>query len=434
MEAWQEALQLFESLGQPGSAATVSLEMAWCLVTTGRLEEAVETAQRSLSRLDEDPECQARLLGVSGAAGGLSGRYDPGAGMIDAGLAIAAHVGDDGLLGHLMIDKASHRFAFMEVAEVAELGYEAARLLRSAGALWELANGLGFLAISLVQLGRFKEAAEVDGDLEPLAQRLGHHFALIGFALRARGQRNFYVSGRLDALETFARQDLELCRSAGMPWLTSHSMTWLGLASFWRGDWNVAGERFEEATRLEAPAFLQGFDRGFLILHRTYAGPARDGLAMLDELAAELPRVGQPNTWGSWRLLLSAVEALVIAGQDDRAALLYPAVLDCQKTGVVTAVPDGRLVERVAGIAAAAGRQWEAAEEHFRNALCQADELPHQLEQAETRRFFARMLLERDGPGDRAKATQMAAEAADLYRRRGMPRHIELAAGLLNAS
>jgi tetratricopeptide (TPR) repeat protein len=211
-------------------------------------------------------------------------------------------------------------------------------------------------------------------------------------------------------------------------------MTWLGLASFWGGDWNVAGERFEEATRLEAPAFLQAFDRGFLILHRMYAGAARDGLAMLDELAAELPRVGQPNTWGSWRLLLSAVEALVVAGQNDRAASLYPAVVECQKTGSVTAVPDGRLLERVAAIAAAAGRQWEAAEEHFLDALRQADELPHRLEQAETRRFYARMLLERDGPGDRAEAAQMAAEAADLYRRMGMPRHFELAAGLLNAS
>jgi hypothetical protein len=109
-------------------------------------------------------------------------------------------------------------------------------------------------------------------------------------------------------------------------------------------------------------------------------------------------------------------------------------VVECQKTGSVTAVPDGRLLERVAAIAAAAGRQWEAAEEHFLDALRQADELPHRLEQAETRRFYARMLLERDGPGDRAEAAQMAAEAADLYRRMGMPRHFELAAGLLNAS
>lgn len=68
---------------------------------------------------------------------------------------------------------------------------------------------------------------------------------------------------------------------------------------------------------------------------------------------------------------------------------------------------------------------------HFRIALRQAEELPHLPEQAHTRRFFAGMLLERDGPGDRAEATRMATEAADLYRHMGMPRHVELAAGLL---
>jgi hypothetical protein len=73
-----------------------------------------------------------------------------------------------------------------------------------------------------------------------------------------------------------------------------------------------------------------------------------------------------------------------------------------------------------------AGRAWDDAEAHFRTALRQAEELPHRPEQAHIRRFFARMLLERDGPGDRAEAAQLAAEAADLYRRMGMPRHLAM--------
>jgi hypothetical protein len=48
--------------------------------------------------------------------------------------------------------------------------------------------------------------------------------------------------------------------------------------------------------------------------------------------------------------------------------------------------------------------------------------------------FCAQMLLEGDGPGDRAEAAQRPADAADLYRRMGMPRYLELAAGLLNTS
>ena len=76
-----------------------------------------------------------------------------------------------------------------------------------------------------------------------------------------------------------------------------------------------------------------------------------------------------------------------------------------------------------------AGRSWDDAEAHFRTALGQADELPHLPEQAHTRRFFAQMLLERDGSGDRAEAVRMAGQAADLYRQMGMPRHLAMVVG-----
>jgi hypothetical protein len=123
-------------------------------------------------------------------------------------------------------------------------------------------------------------------------------------------------------------------------------------------------------------------------------------------------------------------------GEHDRAAAFYDLVVECTERtrAICPNYNDMRLLERAAGIAAAAGRCWDDAEEHFRTTLRQAAGLPHLPEQAHTRRFLARMLLERDGPGDRAEAAQMAAEAADLYRRMGIPRHFELAAGLLNAS
>jgi len=72
------------------------------------------------------------------------------------------------------------------------------------------------------------------------------------------------------------------------------------------------------------------------------------------------------------------------------------------------------------------GRSWRAAERHSRTALRPPEELPPLPTRAHSRRFFARMLLERDGPGDRAEATRMAAEAADLYRAMGMPRHLAM--------
>ena len=61
----------------------------------------------------------------------------------------------------------------------------------------------------------------------------------------------------------------------------------------------------------------------------------------------------------------------------------------------------------------------------------QAHELPVVIEQPEVRRWSARMLIDRDGPGDRAKAREPLAEAVAMYRKIGMPKHVEMAEALL---
>ncbi|MCJ7831701.1 MAG: DUF4071 domain-containing protein [Dehalococcoidia bacterium] len=83
-------------------------------------------------------------------------------------------------------------------------------------------------------------------------------------------------------------------------------------------------------------------------------------------------------------------------------------------------------------MAAAAGEQWEKAEEHYRTALRQAHEIPVVIEQPEVRRWYARMLIDRNGPGDREKARQLLTEAIEGYRRIGMPKHVEMADALLS--
>ena len=85
----------------------------------------------------------------------------------------------------------------------------------------------------------------------------------------------------------------------------------------------------------------------------------------------------------------------------------------------------------MAGIAAAAAGQWEKAEEHYKTALRQAHELPHKIEQPEVRRWYARMLLDRDAPGDRDRARELLTEAIEMYRRIGMPKHVQMAERML---
>ncbi len=61
----------------------------------------------------------------------------------------------------------------------------------------------------------------------------------------------------------------------------------------------------------------------------------------------------------------------------------------------------------------------------------QAHELPVVIEQPEVRRWYARMLIDRDGPGDRAKARELLAEAVAMYTKIGMPKHVEMAEEML---
>jgi hypothetical protein len=163
-----------------------------------------------------------------------------------------------------------------------------------------------------------------------------------------------------------------------------------------------------------------------------YAGDHYGAFAILHENRAWLPLSGQPNTRGSWWMLMLVIEGLVILGEQAQAALLYQLACELVGTGAVLFWPNCRFTQTIAGVAAAAARRWGAAEDHFQIALQQAKVFPHLLEQAEIHRFHAMMLRDRATPGDREKARKLLREALESYTHIGMPRHIEMTKSLLH--
>jgi hypothetical protein len=119
--------------------------------------------------------------------------------------------------------------------------------------------------------------------------------------------------------------------------------------------------------------------------------------------------------------LFGLVEALYLCGFTDDAAALAPLVEKVLEHGPDWISFDGRLVHTRAGVAAAAGCNWEAAERHFTEAELHAKRMNNRLEETELRRLRARMLLDRDGPGDRARAGELLKKALIDYRTFGMP-------------
>ena len=430
---WHEAVDAYEALGDEAAVGRVALQAAYGLLWAFRAEESFEIAQRALAMLGEAVTGdRARLLAHAGCmiAAADESAHEVGDDFSRQGLAIADQLDDPTVRGHCLQSLCLQRWAFMRQAECAEAGLQAAELLRAAGDLWGVASVLGFATIGVAEMGRFGEALSLVEELDPLCERIGNYPALMQ-ARRVRAVIAFCTAPDLAALEAFARADLELTANAGMPWFDHQSFAWLGLAHFLAGDWDAAGGHFQEAFKGEPMSILNGWNRALLFEHLAYAGDRAGAMALLDKAEDNrLPVAGRPNAWGRWMMLLSAVEGLYVMGERDRAARLYDLVVECiqQTRAVCPNYYDARLPERAAGIAAAAGRRWDDAERHFRTALQQSADLPHLPEQAHTRRFFAAMLLERDGPGDRAAANQMAAEAAELYRRMGMPRHLAMVA------
>jgi class 3 adenylate cyclase/tetratricopeptide (TPR) repeat protein len=427
---WREALAAYEELGDAEAVGNVCADITIQLLWGARYVEALEISRRGLVALGEQVNAdRCRLLGCAGMTLSMAGFYTAGDGMIAQAVALAQELGDERLLGEALRYKTGQHYAYMQLREVVDTGRRAEELLRSTGDLWRLASVLWYLQWALLFLGRFEEVAEIGEELEPSASRLGHLGALL-VATRVRAVRELMLTADIDSTEEFARGDLELCRSADMPWI-SLSYSWLGLAHFWRGRWEEALEHSQQAVKLEPPGFIAGGDWSLLFLWRAYAGDRDTALAMLEQRRDKLPRPGQPNTLGAWPMLCGVVEGLAVLAEREEAAKLYPLILEAIDTGVPTNWANGRLFQSVAGMAAAAGGQWDVAEEHYQKALRQAHDLPVVIEQPEVRRFYARMLIDRDALGDRDKAREFLTEAIATYRRIGMPKHVEMAEALL---
>lgn len=428
LAAWYEALAIYEELGQADAVGRVCCEIGWQLGLTVRLDEAVAVARRGLGALGDRRSAErARLLASAATSLSLTGCHGEDRQLLEEALELACQLGDGRLLGEVLTAESIVHFTRMQFPASADAAMRAAELHRSDGALWELTQALGMVPHALVYAGRVSEVPDVLDELDPMAERLGN-LAGLTWGRRARAGLELLADPDLTRFAAFARRDVDFCESAGMRW-ASDSYTFLGLAEFWRGRWEEAEAHLTEAGRREITPPYRGRNAAYLFLYHAYASRRHDAMAMLD--SADLPRPGQENALGPWMMMLAAVEGPAVMGERQEAAALYPSVLEAMATGSAIRFLDVRFLDTVAGIAAGAGDRWDAAQSHFEAALHLASVMPNRLEQAEARRFYGQMLIERDAPGDLARAAPLVAEAVHGYRQLRMPRHQALAEGLL---
>jgi tetratricopeptide (TPR) repeat protein len=426
----REAIEIYINLHDREMIGRSFIELTEALVWVGRYQEAADTAQRGLTYLPTDFSAdRVRLLAAFAAACAPVAGYAPADEALREGLNIASQLSDPKLEARLRDVRLNVNFHFLRLQEAAAGASRSEQSGGSAASPWRRGQELLLLHQVLLYLGRSEEALRIADELEPLAGKIGQSFSL-AICARDRAWREFGKTADLAKLETSLGQVLKSHRKS-YPVLEVFSEVYLSLVDYIRGNWTGALLHAQASCGSGPESHAAGIGTGMLFRQLAYAGDRDGAFAILDQKRAWLPHSGQHNTRGSWFMFALVIEGLAMLGELGQATELYPFVSDLLETGAVALWPIRRFTRTIAGIAASAARQWEAAEEHFQIALNQAESFPDRLEQAEIRRFHTMMLIDRAAPRDREKAQTLLKEALETYTQIGMPRHVDLTQTLL---
>ena len=417
---WEEALTAYERLGEVDRLGKLCSELALQMAWEARWEECLQVVGRGLSALaDRETEDRVRLLGLGGLIISAAGNHDAAEGMLEQASDMATRIGDRQLVSYLPVARAIHEYNYARFHKVIENGEPGMEALRDDGAIWDLVSVGPWVAFSHVIYGRLDRATTIVDEVAPLADRLGH----LGSQLLIHRIRTFgrlAVSPDLDAWERSAREDLERCRRAKLPW-DSHSFVWLGIASLWRGRLDQAIEHLREAVSLEPPGAYSGIATGFLVLGLAHAGRGEEAMAVFDDFRSRNVSPDGPATLGAAMLYGTGAEAAAVIGDADRANQLLALLDEALEPNLPLRGWDFAMVDRIRGMCLAVTGRLDEAEVRFQRALRLAADIPVTLEQPQTRLWYGRMLLQRGAQADVDRAREVLTEAKAGFDRFGMP-------------
>lgn len=424
--AWNRALSLLEVFGCDEAVAALCWDLCRQLGWAYRFPEMVVVARRACAAVGERESPQrARVLGIMGLALALTGEPETADRHAEEARALAEASGDEHVLADVGFTETFHHYFFMRLTRTVEVGWRAAKALRAVGDLWTLAETLAFLDVGLVFQGHFGESAALHHELDPLVDRLRHRGAA-STALRNRFASAAAERADLEELERLAQLQFRTAYETNNAGWLSFSRTLRGIVEFWRGDWERARSWMAEAVTTAGPFWVHS-QEGWLMVLDAWSGASEAVIRRFGELEPVLPRAGRANLIGSWTLAGLAAEAVGLVGGRETARRLHDLVGEALATGTVMRQFDGRLLQTIAGSAAAAAGRCDAAEQHFEIAMRQAHELPHRLELPHASHAYARFLVE---CGDLTRACEHARDAERGYSALGMWRHADLARAL----
>jgi len=427
---WLEALDLMEGTAEVDRLSKMAWEVGFQLAWQNRLSEGAELLEKTLARVGDEPSrARTRLLA-------LLGHYRTNCGLIEEGDALQreaiemARVLDDLplLCSEVMFSRLYYFQHTFNVRAYLDAIDETRALQEDHGSPSDMSMTVGNAVVAQVCAGQFDQVRAIHAEVMPVSTAFGD----VGTAAQLELFDSMVdtATGHFAKARERQKRVVDMFRDVGMPW-GSPVIAIAAAPAILTGDWETAETEILEAIdkAVDCPTF-KGLELCQLLYLRTLMGDPR-AHELLDRYEAILPVRGQLNSLGSCHMLLFWVESAVMLGEHERAAQQYESVVDLLRRDAVTCYFP-RLIERIAGIAAMAGEQYDKAQKHFEASLERAKELTFVSELGDTRRWHAMMLLQRQAPGDRDVAVTLLREAIAAYKKHGMPKHEEMAQVLLD--
>ena len=422
IEEWGAALAAYERSGDREGIARTAYDAAWTSSWIGEMKGAQALASRGLeSAGPEDSATRFRLLATLLMASSAAGDpYEVSRALLDEVDTLAHKLDNPELAADVAGAPVRFHWSYIHYPEAVEAGRRASALREARGELYDVCELSWQIADSLWWGGQPHEALAFERKIKPLTERIGHVFAQWNVRF-IETSHHLLTTGDLAGAEARARSDVDAVERTGNAFRIYNHIV-LAMVHFYAADWTAARSRYDTAVGLNFEHFFERLTPSALLLLRAYAG--EDVLDQVRADASRLSRLPDENPAGAWEELTYVVEALGVLDADD-GVRLYAHVLRGLRHGAGVNAHQ-RLWEMVAGVAAGAERLWDAGAEHFEAALRQAHEWPHVIAQPEVRRWYARMLLDRNLALDRDKARTLLGEATGMYQTIGMPKHLEM--------
>jgi tetratricopeptide (TPR) repeat protein len=427
-ETFLRAADAARDAGSPEQRARAALgyggRFVWARAGTD--QQLVPFLESALTALGEnDSPLRVRLL--ARLAGALRDQDDrePRAALSQEALEMARRIDDPATLVHALDGRCMAIFWPENPEERIAIANELIQLAEEVGDRERAAAARYYRMMFLLELGDMSAVSAGLDAYGRLAEELRQPAQL--WLLVATRATLALFEGRFEEAEALIEQALAFGQHAqGADAVLSHRIHVFTLR-WQRGDLDGLEETLTRSA-LEYPA--RPMFR--CMLARLYADLDREADARLvfDDLASDdfatLPRT---NEWLFSLGFLADVAAYL--GDATRARTLYKLLSPHTARNACTAdyISTGS-VSRSLGVVASTLSRWQDAERHFEDALQANGRMGARPWLAHAQHEYARMLLTRDEPGDRGRASRLLASCLGAFRELGMDVFAQRASGL----